>query len=112
LKNFVQEAGSRGIVVEMTLFSSLYRDEGWKSSPLNGINNVNKIDSIARKNVQTLDNGRLLKYQENMVRKIVAELKGFDNVFYEIQNEPWADFGIKVLDLDRKEEGLAPWQRL
>jgi hypothetical protein len=112
LKNFVQEAGSRGIVVEMTLFSSLYRDEGWKSSPLNGINNVNKIDSIARKNIQTLDNGRLLKYQENMVRKIVAELTGFDNVFFEIQNEPWADFGIKVLDLDRKEEDLASWQRI
>ena len=47
-----------------------------------------------------------------MVRKIVAELKGFDNVFYEIQNEPWADFGRKVLDLDRKEEGLSPWQKI
>ncbi len=112
LRNFVLEAGRRGIVVEMTLFSSLYRDEGWKSSPLNGKNNVNKIDSIARKNIQTLDNGRLLKHQESMVRKIVAELKGFDNVFYEIQNEPWADFGIKVLDLDRKEEGLSPWQKI
>jgi len=112
LKNFVSEAGKRGVVVEMTFFSSLYSDDGWKNSPLNGSNNVNKIDSIARKNIQTLNNGRLLKYQEAMVRKIVAELKGFDNVFYEIQNEPWADFGIKVLDLNRKEEGLSPWQKI
>jgi len=112
LKNFVSEAGSRGVVVEMTFFSSLYSEDGWKNSPLNGVNNVNKIDSIARKSIQTLDNGRLLKYQEAMVRKIVAELKDFDNVFYEIQNEPWADFGIKVLDLDRKEEGLSPWQKI
>jgi len=112
LKHFVSEAGRRGIVVEMTFFSSLYSDNGWKNSPLNGINNVNKIDSIARKSVQTLNNGKLLQYQESMVRKIVAELNEFDNVFYEIQNEPWSDFGIKVLELDRKEEGLSPWQKI
>jgi len=112
LKNFISEAGKRGVIVEITLFSSLYGDDGWNYSPLNRINNVNKIDSIGRKNVQTLDNGRLLKYQERMVRKIVAELKGFDNLFYEIQNEPWADFGVKVLELDRKEEGVSPWQEI
>ncbi len=112
LRNFVMESGKRGIIVEMTFFSSLYGDEGWKSSPLNGINNINKIDSIARIKVQTLDNGKLLKYQEDMVRKIVSELKGFDNVFYEIQNEPWADSGIKVLDLDRKEDSLNSWQKI
>ena len=112
LRNFISEAGRRGIIVEMTFFSSLYGDDGWNYSPLNGRNNVNKIDSIERKNVQTLDNGKLLQYQESMVRKIVAELNGFDNVFYEIQNEPWADFGIKVLDLVRKEEGLEPWQKI
>ncbi len=105
LKSFVSEAGRRGIVVEMTFFSSLYRDEGWKSSPLNGKNNVNKIDSIAKINVQTLDNGKLLKYQESMVRKIVAELKGFDNVFYEIQ----MSLGHIISCRKRKFNGFGLW---
>ena len=34
-----------------------------------------------------------LERQEALVRKLVAELAPFDNVFYEIQNEPWADHG-------------------
>lgn len=112
LSDFVSNAAKRNIVVEMTLFSSVYSDEGWKGSPLHVINNISIKDSTARRNIQTLNNGELLKYQEAMVRKIVSELKRFDNVFYEIQNEPWADFGIKVLDLDRKEENLHPWQRI
>jgi len=28
------------------------------------------------------------------VRKVVAELRDFDNVYYEIQNEPWADHEV------------------
>lgn len=107
LKNFVSEAGKRGIVVEMTLFSSLYRDEGWRINPMKGINNVNQIDSIARVNVLTLNNGKLLRYQEAMVRKIVAELKGFDNVFYEIQNEPWAGgTGVEISTFEKDKETL------
>lgn len=31
-----------------------------------------------------------------MVKKIVTELNNFDNLFYEIQNEPWADNGVKA----------------
>jgi hypothetical protein len=33
----------------------------------------------------------LMQYQENFVRKLVTELKDFDNIYYEIQNEPWSD---------------------
>jgi len=107
LKNFVSEAGKRNIVVEVTLFSSLYRDEGWRINPMNGINNVNNIDSIPRLNVITLNNDKLLKYQESMVRKIVSELKGFDNVFYEIQNEPWAGgTGVEVSSFEKDRETL------
>jgi hypothetical protein len=31
------------------------------------------------------------------VRKLVQELNGFDNLYYEIQNEPWADLSDTVL---------------
>lgn len=94
LKDFISQAGKRNIVVEITLFSSLYRDSGWARSPLNRINNINGTDSINRLKINTLDNGNILSYQKKLVRKIVQELNDFDNILYEIQNEPWADNGL------------------
>jgi hypothetical protein len=32
-----------------------------------------------------------MAYQEKLVRRLARELNAFDNLFYEIQNEPWAD---------------------
>jgi hypothetical protein len=96
LKDFVAEAGRRGIVVEMTLFSSHYADMNWALSALNRDNNVNATDAIDRRLLHTLANGNTLGYQERLVRKIVDELSGFDNVFYEIQNEPWSDRTVTV----------------
>ncbi|HXN48705.1 MAG TPA: hypothetical protein VN893_18790 [Bryobacteraceae bacterium] len=96
LKDFVAEAGRRGIVVEMSLFSSHYADMNWANSPLNRDNNVNATDAIDRRLLHTLANGNILGYQERLVRKIVHELNGFDNVLYEIQNEPWSDRTVTV----------------
>jgi hypothetical protein len=96
LKSFVGEAGKRGIVVEVTLFCSSYRDEHWNLNPLNPANNVNGTSAIDWRKLNTLDNGNILQRQEQMVRKIVRELSEFDNVFFEIQNEPWADAPVKV----------------
>jgi hypothetical protein len=111
LKNFITEAGKRGIVVEVTLFSSLYGwSEGWKSSPLNPKNNINRTDTMMFYKVQTLGNGNLLAHQEKMVRKIVQELKDFDNVFYEIQNEPWADNPRQVATVSKLDTTQPDWQ--
>ena len=96
LKDFVTEAGKRGIVVEMTFFTSHYSEDGCLSSAFHGFNNVNKIDSVSREDAQTLRNGNVLNYQEKLVRKLVRELNSFDNVFFEIQNEPWAEKGVIV----------------
>lgn len=41
--------------------------------------------------MHTLDSGPLLARQEALVCRIVAELAPFDNVYYEVQNEPYAD---------------------
>ena len=91
LRDFVRLAGEHGVVVEVTLFSSIYGDAQWRINPLNRANNVNGTDSVPLQRVHTLDNGNLWAHQERMVRKIVRELNAFDNVIYEIQNEPWAD---------------------
>ena len=91
LREFVAHAGRRAIVVEMNLFCPMYEDSQWKLSPFNAANNVNGLGNIARTNVYTLDkHGGLLAYQEKMVRRIVAELRDSDNVYYEICNEPYA----------------------
>jgi hypothetical protein len=91
LRGFVAEAGKRGIVVEVVLFSSYYADDGWSLSPLNAANNVNAVGAVPRAKATVLGDGGLQTAQERLVGKIVEELRDFDNVYYEIQNEPWAD---------------------
>jgi len=91
LHDFLAEAAKRGIVVEISLFSSHYGEMQWRLSPLNSTNNVNGIDAIDWKKAHTLENGNLLGHQERYVRKLVTEANGFDNVIFEIQNEPWSD---------------------
>ncbi len=96
LKGFLSEAAKRGIVVELTLFSSQYTDDNWALSAFNPANNVNGTDAIDRRVLNTLENGNILPRQETVVRKIVSELNGFDNLIYEIQNEPWSDRTVTV----------------
>jgi hypothetical protein len=89
--DFLADADRRGIVVEITLFSSQYGETQWTLSPLNAANNVNATTAIDWKKVNTLENGNILAYQEQYARKLVREANAFDNVSFEIQNEPWSD---------------------
>ena len=96
LKDFMAEANRQGVIVEVCLFSSYY-GAGWLHSPFNAANNVNNLPKIEALRANTLDNGGLLRHQEAYVRKLVQELNGFDNFYFEIQNEPWADLKDTVL---------------
>lgn len=96
LRNFVSEAGKRGVVVELVLFCPMYKDSMWMLSPMNAVNNVNGIGKIERTEPYTLKHPGLLAVQDAMVRKIVKELKDFDNLYYEICNEPY--FGGVTLE--------------
>ena len=96
MKDFMNLAAQKGVIVELVFFSSLYGDDGWRFSPLHPDNNINLEQAVDRFKVHTLDNGPLLKYQEQLVRKLVRELNAFDNLYYEIQNEPWADLTDSV----------------
>lgn len=91
LKGFLTEAAKHDIIVEVTLFSSIYSDLSWSYCPLYHESNINQTDIIDRIKVHTPDNGNLMQYQEKFVQKLVTELKDFDNIYYEIQNEPWSD---------------------
>jgi hypothetical protein len=89
--DFLSQAAKRRIVVEVTLFSSSYDENQWQVSAWNPANNVNGTKAVEWKKVNTLENGNILGYQERYARKLVREANGFDNVIFEIQNEPWAD---------------------
>jgi len=89
LKDFLREAGRLGIVVEFTLFCPYYRDEMWELSPLNARNNINKIGNYGRTEVFQGKDPDMQRVMDALVRKIVAELREFDNVMFEICNEPY-----------------------
>lgn len=91
LRDFARYAQRRGIVVEMNLFCPMYEDSMWSVCPFNATNNINGVGAIPRHDVLTLDrSGGLLPIQEALVRKLAAELRGFDNITFEIVNEPYA----------------------
>ena len=90
LKDFVTQAGKRGIIVEVNLFCPFYEDMQWNLSPMNAANNVNGLGTVKRTDVYTLDkHGGLLGVHESMTRRIVSELRDADNIYYEICNEPY-----------------------
>ena len=93
LEDFVRLAGDRGIVVEITLLYVLYGagpdDGAWSMHPLNAANNINGVGRGAWHRYNTLDEPALTARQEAVVRKIVTELNAFDNVIYEICDEPY-----------------------
>lgn len=89
LKDFIAEAGKRGVVVELVLFCPFYEDSQWKISPMNAANNVNGIGEINRNDVYALKNDDLTRVQHALVVKLVTELNEFDNLYYEICNEPY-----------------------
>jgi hypothetical protein len=78
------------------LFSAIYGKEMWDLSPLNPKNNIQKLPELPFKKTYQTGNGALQSYIESYVQKVVQMLNAFDNVYYEIQNEPWADEGVEM----------------
>ena len=89
LKGFLGEASRRGIVVEFVLFCPFYEDPMWHLSPMNARNNTRGLGAMPRTEVYTLKHPEMLAVHEALVVKICAELKDFDNVYYEVCNEPY-----------------------
>jgi hypothetical protein len=96
LNDFVSAASARGIVVEFVLFCPFYEDDLWQVNPMNARNNVNKVGTMLRTEVYTVKHPAMLQIHEAIVRKLVKELHRFDNLFFEICNEPY--FGGVTLD--------------
>lgn len=89
LHEFLVTAKRYGVVVEFNLFCPFYNEELWKANPMNAVNNVNGIGTCRREEVYTLKHADLTNVQLAFVRKVVQELKDFDNLYYEVCNEPY-----------------------
>jgi hypothetical protein len=107
LKDFITQAGIRKIVVELDLFSNYYDTVQWKLSPLYIQNNINRIGNINdHKEILSLKHPEIVEVQEIMVRKIINELKDFDNIYYEICNEPYFGDTIALGEWEKHMTGV------
>lgn len=100
LHQILQKASEKDVIVELVLFCPFYDDSQWNISPMNAANNIQGIGKVIRTDVYHLDkNKELLAVQEKLTRKLVAELNGYDNLYFEICNEPY--FGNVSMDWQR-----------
>ncbi len=94
LRDFVDYAAQKGIIVEVCLTTTHYNDTHWKISPLHPI-----APHLQHDEVWTLKDAKLQAVVDDVVRRITKELARFDNVYYEICNEPY--FGGPTLAWQR-----------
>ncbi|MCK4627943.1 MAG: cellulase family glycosylhydrolase [Sedimentisphaerales bacterium] len=92
LKDYVRKCAEHGVICEIVLFCNPYGDKHFDWFPCSKLNNVNGVGSDLddRRQFMTLEVPTIVKFQERFVRKIVTELNEFDNVYYEICNEPYS----------------------
>lgn len=110
LAEFVAAASDRGIVVEFVLFCPFYEESMWAVNPLNARNNVNGVGAVPRTEVYTLKHPEIVARHEAFARRAAAALHGFDNVYFEICNEPYfggvtADWQARIAAALGDEEG-------
>ncbi len=86
LKDFMDLAEKKGIIVETVLFFTSLVDD---TSPLYGKNNINGMPAYSMNDYRTLADHRILSRQKLYCQKIVETLNPYDNLIINIINEPW-----------------------
>ncbi len=92
LHRFLSLASGYGIIVEVVLLSNTYAEPIWALNPLNAANNLNGLDEIHWPDYMSQRDEKLFARQAAHVRKIVTEVNRYDNVIFEICNEPGGRF--------------------
>ena len=88
LHQFISLASDHGVVVEVVLLSNTYQESLWELNPFHPSNNMNELPELDWTKYNTLLHPELFERQCALVRKVVEELNPYDNVFFEICNEP------------------------
>ncbi len=113
LKAFVERAARNGIVVEVAFFNGMYAD-CWPLMPLYHGNNIQAVgryeaDECGLFTTMDLRNEGVVRYQKAYVARIATELNAYDNVIYDLCDEPSlvgrADGSIVVLP----DRDVVPW---
>jgi hypothetical protein len=86
LHGFFQLASELNIVVEGVFF---FVGMSWPDMPFNTVNNINGTTVVTNQQYMTLNNGNILTHQKKYVLKLVNELNKYDNVIFNVANEPW-----------------------
>jgi hypothetical protein len=90
LADLLSHAATNNVIVELVLFCFWYSDDHWGLSPMHPTNNTGGLGPTNREVVFSLTENELLPIQEEFVRRTVREVNGFDNVYFEICNEPYS----------------------
>ena len=109
LRRFLDAAAKRGIVVELTVFSNTYADQIWALNPLRKENNRQHVGDVEWEDYLSLKNRELVSRQEAFARKIIDETSGYDNIYYEVCNEPGGGVAghASPADVDAWQEEMA-----
>jgi hypothetical protein len=87
LRDFIEKAAERGIVIEICFFNSEYV-VNWPISPLYFENNIQGVGRCDYEDFQRLRHPELVRRQSDYVSKITQEVNPYDNVILEICDEP------------------------
>lgn len=102
LHSFMSYAQSKGVIVDLVLFNGFGLDSKkqyqwrWEWSPLNDSMNTQDGVGTKRDYFCTLEEPKLVEYQKAYVRKLVMELNKYNNLIYDIADEP--DFFNAISD--------------
>jgi hypothetical protein len=90
LKNFVTEAKKYGIIVMIDLFDECGLETKWNRWEVHAFNSKNNINGYINSTCGVPDfyNGKYWPQQAMYIDKVLETLKDFDNVIYEMVNEP------------------------
>jgi hypothetical protein len=92
LKAFVELAREKDIIVEIPFFNGMYAD-CWPLMPMYHTNNIQGTGHYEAKDcgIYTTNNPlnrEIIRYQKAYIKKIVTELNGYDNLIFDICDEP------------------------
>ena len=90
LKDFVTRCAGHDVVCEIVLFCNSYDQQKYDLFPCSKVSNVNGVgNELDRPEAfMTLEAPSIVAFQEQFVRQIVTELSPFDNIYYDLCNEP------------------------
>lgn len=109
LHRFLKSASDKGIIVELVLFSNTYAENIWALNPFRAPNNKQGVGKIEWPEYTSLKDKALVERQKAYARKIVQETSRYDNIYYEICNEPGGGVTghVSPAEVDQWQEEIA-----